>query len=108
MLRELISSRTIPTVTLTDLFRQARGSQIVLAAHAVNHGDVPRIENATDHDLFFVEAPDEESVVNGITPDALNLRAATSSASEILPALSNGIIEGSCLIMIVSALPDQF
>jgi exodeoxyribonuclease V alpha subunit len=66
VLRELISSRTIPTVTLTDLFRQARGSQIVLAAHAVNHGDVPRIENATDHDLFFVGAPDEESVVNGI------------------------------------------
>jgi exodeoxyribonuclease V alpha subunit len=66
VLRDLITSEEIPTVTLTDLFRQARGSQIFLAAHEVNHGAVPRIDNAPDHDLFFVRADSEEAVVDAI------------------------------------------
>jgi exodeoxyribonuclease V alpha subunit len=66
VLRDLIASDAIPTVRLTDLFRQARGSQIVLAAHAVNHGQVPEITNASDHDLYFVRAPDDVQVVQAI------------------------------------------
>lgn len=66
VLRDLIASDMIPTVTLTDLFRQARGSQIVLAAHAVNRGEVPEIGNGQDHDLFFVRAEPEDRVVEAI------------------------------------------
>ncbi|MBV9281715.1 MAG: ATP-binding domain-containing protein, partial [Chloroflexi bacterium] len=66
VLRDLIASGAIPTVTLTDLFRQARGSQIVLAAHAVNHGEVPQIANAADEDLYFVRAEDEGGMLAAI------------------------------------------
>lgn len=66
VLRDLIASEVIPTVRLTDLFRQAQGSHIVLAAHAVNHGQVPEMANAPDHDLFFVRSDDETQVVEGI------------------------------------------
>lgn len=66
VLHDLISSDAIATVRLTDLFRQARGSQIVVAAHAINHGQVPEIDNAPDHDLFFVQASDDGSVVEAI------------------------------------------
>lgn len=66
VLRDLIASETIPTVTLTDLFRQARGSQIVLAAHQVNRGEEPSIANEADHDLFFVQADTDERVVEAI------------------------------------------
>lgn len=66
VLRDLISSGAVPTVTLTELFRQARGSQIVLAAHAINHGEMPRIQNLPDHDLFFVRCTDEPSAVDAI------------------------------------------
>jgi exodeoxyribonuclease V alpha subunit len=66
VLRDLIASEMIPTVTLTDLFRQARGSQIVLAAHQVNRGEEPNIANDTDHDLFFVAADSDERVVDAI------------------------------------------
>lgn len=66
VLRDLITSEEVATVTLTDLFRQARGSQIVLAAHEVNHGSVPQIDNQPDHDLFFVRADTEEGVVDAI------------------------------------------
>ncbi|GAC1403974.1 MAG: ATP-dependent RecD-like DNA helicase [Chloroflexota bacterium] len=54
VLRDLIESKSIATVTLTDLFRQARGSQIVLAAHEVNAGRVPVFSNEADQDFYFV------------------------------------------------------
>lgn len=66
VLRDLIASEAVPTVTLTDLFRQAQGSQIVLAAHQVNRGDEPVIANDSGHDLFFVEAEPDERVVQAI------------------------------------------
>ena len=66
VLRDLIASESIATVTLTDLFRQALGSQIVLAAHSVNHGQVPEIENASGHDLFFIRQEDEARVVDTV------------------------------------------
>jgi exodeoxyribonuclease V alpha subunit len=66
VLRDLIASETIPTVTLTDLFRQARGSQIVLAAHQVNRGEEPAIGNGPEHDLFFIDADPDERVVEAI------------------------------------------
>jgi exodeoxyribonuclease V alpha subunit len=66
VLRDLISSETIPTVTLTELFRQARGSQIVLAAHSVNHGIMPSIPNHPDSDLFFITTDEPEHMVRVI------------------------------------------
>jgi exodeoxyribonuclease V alpha subunit len=66
VLGDLIASEVIPTITLTELFRQASGSQIVLAAHAVNRGEVPEIENAPNHDLFFVRVVEDEKVVDAI------------------------------------------
>jgi exodeoxyribonuclease V alpha subunit len=66
VLQDLLDSEIIPSVRLTELFRQAKGSQIVLAAHAVNRGEVPEIGNSIEHDLFFVEAPNEASVVTVI------------------------------------------
>jgi exodeoxyribonuclease V alpha subunit len=65
-LRDLLNSQVIPTVTLTDLFRQARGSDIILAAHAVNQGKVPEIDNVANHDLFFVRADEEVTVLTAI------------------------------------------
>jgi len=66
VLRDLLTSGTVPAVTLTELFRQARGSQIVLAAHAVNRGLPPSIENLSGHDLYFVRAEDDGRVVESI------------------------------------------
>lgn len=66
VLRDLIASEIIPTVTLTDLFRQAQGSQIVLAAHQVNRGEEPNIANGEDQDLYFIQADSDERVVEAI------------------------------------------
>ncbi|GAC1639458.1 MAG: ATP-dependent RecD-like DNA helicase [Chloroflexota bacterium] len=66
VMRDLIASHAVPTVQLTELFRQVRGSQIILASHSVNRGVVPEIANAADHDLFFVRAEQEPQALDAI------------------------------------------
>jgi exodeoxyribonuclease V alpha subunit len=66
VLRDCIASNAIPLVTLTELFRQSRDSQIILAAHQLIRGEVPEIANGQDGDLFFVRSADEAGVVRAI------------------------------------------
>ena len=53
VLRDLIDSGAVPVVRLTEIFRQAGQSQIVLNAHRINRGEYPEIRTkGTD---FFLE-----------------------------------------------------
>ncbi len=49
----LIRSERLETVRLTEIFRQAQQSLIVMNAHAVNQGQMPRLD-AKDRDFFFL------------------------------------------------------
>ena len=42
-LRDLITSHRVPTIQLTEIFRQRQQSDIVMNAHAVNAGEMPRL-----------------------------------------------------------------
>jgi exodeoxyribonuclease V alpha subunit len=57
---ELIASRSAPTTRLTHIFRQAAGSMIVQAAHAIRRGDMPTFAPRPDmrRDLFLIQKPD--------------------------------------------------
>ncbi|MBV9000745.1 MAG: AAA family ATPase [Solirubrobacterales bacterium] len=57
---ELIASGSVPTARLTHIFRQAAGSMIVQAAHAIRRGEVPRFAPADGmrRDLFLIERAD--------------------------------------------------
>lgn len=55
---DLIRSGRIETVSLTEIFRQARASAIVRAAHAVNQGQVPELRNSARSDFFFMRRRD--------------------------------------------------
>jgi exodeoxyribonuclease V alpha subunit len=61
VLRDLIAFGKIPTVSLTDIFRQAEQSDIVIAAHAIHRGSIP--ETARDSDFSLLEIPDEDTVL---------------------------------------------
>lgn len=50
---DLLRSGKIPTVRLTEIFRQARESLIVMNAHAINRGELP-VLTAKDKDFFFL------------------------------------------------------
>lgn len=60
MLRDIISSDTIPVVRLTKIFRQAQTSRIITNAHLINKGKMPDISNPKGSDFFFIECEDEE------------------------------------------------
>ncbi len=53
VLRDLIDSGMVPCIPLTEIFRQAAESEIVLSAHAIVSGEMPRLSR-TDADFFFL------------------------------------------------------
>ncbi|MGO8951410.1 MAG: ATP-dependent RecD-like DNA helicase [Ktedonobacterales bacterium] len=56
--RDIIASESIPVVRLTELFRQARESAIVVTAHGVQAGVVPTMQSKSASDFFFIQASD--------------------------------------------------
>lgn len=61
----LIRSGVVPTVRLTEIFRQAQQSAIVMGAHAVNHGQLPALDNHS-RDFFFLRRLDGERALETI------------------------------------------
>jgi exodeoxyribonuclease V alpha subunit len=58
VLRDLLRSGAIPSVVLTELFRQAQQSQIVVNAHRINAGQMPSLKRESGGDFFFVAEED--------------------------------------------------
>ncbi len=58
VLRDLLRSEAIPSVVLTELFRQAQQSQIVVNAHLINAGQMPSLKREPRGDFFFVAEED--------------------------------------------------
>lgn len=63
---DIIRSKVAKTVSLTEIFRQARESLIVLNAHGVNNGQLPDLSH-TDKDFFFLRRRDAEGLVQTVT-----------------------------------------
>jgi exodeoxyribonuclease V alpha subunit len=66
VLADLIDSKTVPVVRLTEIFRQAGQSWIVRAAHAIKHGELPESAPAGKGDFYFIEANAPEAVLERI------------------------------------------
>ncbi len=58
---DMLRSGKLPTVRLTEIFRQAQESLIVMNAHRVNRGEMPELKNVKS-DFFFMRRQNEESV----------------------------------------------
>lgn len=61
VLRDLINSHRIPTVELTEIFRQAASSLIVTNAHRIVRGEYPDLNDRTN-DFFFMKCQDEGKI----------------------------------------------
>ena len=66
VLSDLISSKAIPVIQLTEVFRQAATSQIITSAHAINHGNMPNLKTDGESDFYFIEASDPENALSKI------------------------------------------
>lgn len=58
---DMLRSGELPTARLTDIFRQAQQSLIVMNAHRVNCGQMPDLKTV-DSDFFFMRRGNEEAL----------------------------------------------
>ena len=58
---DMLRSGMLPSVRLTEIFRQAQQSLIVMNAHRVNRGDIPELRDVK-HDFFFLPVRTEDAV----------------------------------------------
>lgn len=65
VLKDMIRSETIKVVRLTEVFRQARESAIVMNAHRINKGEYP-VVNEKDKDFFFMKRSIQDEVIETI------------------------------------------
>ncbi|MDY6269109.1 MAG: ATP-dependent RecD-like DNA helicase [Selenomonadaceae bacterium] len=73
VLKDILRSGVIPSVRLTDVFRQDEASRIVLNAHAINRGQLPRYPEEKGErvplsasDFHFFTLPDAAATADAI------------------------------------------
>ena len=61
VLADIIASGVIPVVRLTEVFRQAAGSRVIVNAHRINRGQMPELTNdGALSDFYFIDADEPE------------------------------------------------
>ena len=66
VLKDLLASKQLPTVELTDVYRQAEGSTIIELAHQIKKGTIPKELTAKTSDRSFIKASADQ-VANVVT-----------------------------------------
>lgn len=66
VLNDLIQSERVPVTRLTEIFRQAINSQIVVNAHRINQGIFPNITTEKDSDFFFISERNPERLIQHV------------------------------------------
>ncbi len=64
VLGDVIASEAATVIRLTEIFRQAQASKIVVSAHAINHGEVPELDapgSGGTTDFYFISREDPEA-----------------------------------------------
>ena len=63
VLADIIDSGAVPTVRLTEIFRQAASSKIIVNAHRINKGEMPLKGEAGElSDFYFIPAETPEDI----------------------------------------------
>ena len=63
VLHDVIASRAATVVRLTEIFRQAAASAIIVAAHRVNQGEMPDLSAREGSDFFFIDRDEAADVL---------------------------------------------
>jgi len=68
VLKDIIHSEMFTVVRLTEIFRQAQESMIVVNAHRINQGEFPYFKGDRKEptDFYFIQEEDPEKVLSGL------------------------------------------
>ena len=67
VLHDLLECERFSTVRLDEIFRQAQQSLIVTNAHAINRGEMPRLD-VKDNDFFFLPRESDAEIAATVAP----------------------------------------
>jgi exodeoxyribonuclease V alpha subunit len=62
VLADMIGSGAVPTARLTEIFRQAASSKIIVNAHRINQGQMPEKPGKDESDFYFIESETPEDI----------------------------------------------
>ena len=82
VLKDLLQSETVPTVRLTDIYRQAEGSSIIELAHDIKKGYLPPNVTAKQADRSFIKCSTAQ-VAQVVEKVALNAKNKGYTAKDI-------------------------
>ena len=82
VLRDLLAAGAIPRVRLTQIFRQAQQSGIVVNAHRINHGQPPQLTGFGDFYWFGCEPPGD----SGLQPAEETAKLVVDIVARRIPA----------------------
>ena len=82
ILRDLLASPSVPRVRLTQIFRQAQRSGIVVNAHRINHGQPPHLTGFADFYWFTCQPPED----SGLHPAEETAKLVVDVAARRIPA----------------------
>ncbi|KIL44501.1 exodeoxyribonuclease V [Jeotgalibacillus soli] len=87
VLQDLLDSKVVPTVQLTDIYRQEEGSSIIELAHQMKQGRIPQNIRTQQPDRSFIpcRANQMEEVVGKIVKNALSKGYTTKDIQVLAP-----------------------
>ena len=93
VLADIIAAGAVPVVRLTEVFRRAAASRIIVNAHRINQGSMPDLNPpGGDSDFYFVPADDPETAVPRITEWHFPGQASTGQPQPPLSGLSRRLV----------------
>lgn len=100
VLKDIILSEAVPVVRLTEIYRQAGRSMIVLNSFRINKGQMPGIDKNED-DFQFIRCPDIETARNEVINLCTRLASGGETDIQVLAPMKQnplGVYElNSCL-----------
>jgi exodeoxyribonuclease V alpha subunit len=91
VLRDLLASNKIPTVRLTDIYRQAEGSSIIELAHEIKQGKLPQNITVPTSDRSFIQCSQSQmkEVIEKVIKSAIN-KGYTAKDIQVLAPMYRG------------------
>lgn len=62
ILKDIINSEVASTFGLNHIYRQGKNSDIIINAHKINNGEMPKLNCGFNSDFFFIEEENSEKI----------------------------------------------
>lgn len=97
VLKDLIEAKKIAVTRLTEIFRQAQNSKIVINAHRVNQGVFPDLSFQKESDFFFYSLDDPQRILGELMYQVTEVLPAEHSLHvtndiQVLAPMKKGIL----------------